>query len=304
MGGLALFMAPDYQKIEKLRRGVQDDAIVADRFYLKPLMRLFQTLDEFVILGVSMNHVTLYRGDRDGIRSDGIKDLTFNFDDFWGEPNADRHIGSMSVSGNSTGGSKSRSVYHNYDDVHARKKVDLMRYFGAIDDAVCRVLVENKLMPVVLAALPEYQDLYRSRSRIRGLLEKGILANPDAMTVDELRTRAWALIRPLYEAMTDKVNEEYTNAQVVGKASDHLQEIARALAHGRVGKLLLEEDRKIPGRLMVDTGLVLFADLQNPHINDILDDFADVVHQSSGEVIVLPKVKMPTDRGVAAIYRY
>lgn len=174
----------------------------------------------------------------------------------------------------------------------------------AIDEIICKQLASNLTMPVVLAALPEYQDLYRSRSKIRGLLEKGILGNPDVMSLDEIREKAWVLVEPVFDSVTDKVNEEYSSAVVVGRGSDHLLEIAKAIAHGRVGKLIVEDNRQIPGKLMLDTGIVLFADLQNPHVNDVLDDFADVVQQNSGKVIVLPREKMPTDKGVAAIYRY
>ena len=124
------------------------------------------------------------------------------------------------------------------------------------------------------------------------------------MSLDEIRKQAWSLVSPYYEKLAEQVSTEFRNAQLAGKGSDQLQEIARALSRGRVGKLLIEQDREIPGRLMLDTGIVLFADINNPHVNDLLDDFADIVNHSSGKVVVLPASKMPTEKGVAAIYRY
>lgn len=303
-GGVAVFLAPDVTRVEKLRRPLDDAAVVADRFYLKPLIYLFQTLDQFAVLAISMNHVRLYVGDRDKIEAEEIRELNVAFNQFWGEPNIDRRMVSLAVGSNGSSAGKSRSLFHNYDDVHARKKVDLKRYFAAIDRIVCDVLAGNISLPVVLATLPEYQDLYRSKSKIRRLVERGVLGNPDVMSADELREKAWQLISHDYDTVCAKLNDEYSNAVNVGRASDHLQEIAKAITHGRVGKLLIEEDRVIPGRLVKDAGLVMFADLENPHVNDLLDDFADIVVQNSGVVTVLPREKMPTDTGIAAIYRY
>jgi hypothetical protein len=135
-------------------------------------------------------------------------------------------------------------------------------------------------------------------------LPKGILGNPDVMSVGDLRDKAWSIIKPHYEFICQQLVSEYSSAAVTGRASDQLHQIAKALSQGRVGKLLIEKNRIIPGKFVADPGVVLFADINNPHINDLLDDFADVVEQNSGTVTVLAKDKMPTDTGVAAIYRY
>jgi hypothetical protein len=46
------------------------------------------------------------------------------------------------------------------------------------------------------------------------------------------------------------------------------------------------------------------ADLDNPEIDDILDDLGELVVNQGGNVVVVPQLNMPTDTGVAAIYRY
>ena len=303
-GGGAIFLSLDFQRILKLHRGVQELAIVADRFHTKPLVRIYQTLDQFAVVSVSMNHARMFRGDQDTLEPDAVGELGFSFSDFFGIPDRDRHFVAMSVAGNASAGAKSRAVVHNYDDLDAKKKIDLAKYFAGIDEIICRFLHDAPNTPVVLAALPEYQSAYRAHTRIPRLLENGILANPDAMSLDEIRKQAWSLVSPYYEKLAEQVSTEFRNAQLAGKGSDQLQEIARALSRGRVGKLLIEQDREIPGRLMLDTGIVLFADINNPHVNDLLDDFADIVNHSSGKVVVLPASKMPTEKGVAAIYRY
>jgi len=46
------------------------------------------------------------------------------------------------------------------------------------------------------------------------------------------------------------------------------------------------------------------GELSDPDMDDVLDDLAELVLQSGGEVIIVPAERMPVDTGVAAIYRY
>jgi len=39
-------------------------------------------------------------------------------------------------------------------------------------------------------------------------------------------------------------------------------------------------------------------------VGDILDDLAEQVMRTGGQVIVAPKGSMPNDKGLAAIFRY
>ncbi len=46
------------------------------------------------------------------------------------------------------------------------------------------------------------------------------------------------------------------------------------------------------------------ADLADPEVDDLLDDLGEIVLRMKGEVIVLPAERMPSESGVAAIYRF
>ncbi|WP_158232158.1 hypothetical protein [Sporosarcina sp. P20a] len=39
-------------------------------------------------------------------------------------------------------------------------------------------------------------------------------------------------------------------------------------------------------------------------VDDVLDDLAETVFKTGGEVAVLPKERMPVETGAAAIYRW
>ena len=68
--------------------------------------------------------------------------------------------------------------------------------------------------------------------------------------------------------------------------------------------MLVEADRVIPGVVDRTTGAIHPADSATSHVDDMLDDLAELVIAQGGEVIVVPKERMPTESGLAAIYRY
>jgi len=68
--------------------------------------------------------------------------------------------------------------------------------------------------------------------------------------------------------------------------------------------LFIGADLQIAGRLDEGTGKIVSGALNNPRVDDVLDDLGELVGKLGGEVLVIPAASMPTRTGVAAIYRY
>jgi len=73
---------------------------------------------------------------------------------------------------------------------------------------------------------------------------------------------------------------------------------------GRVGTLLIEADRQIPGHIHPGSGNVHVATPDSSPVDDLLDDLGERVLKLGGHVFVIPASQMPTQTGVAAICRY
>jgi hypothetical protein len=73
---------------------------------------------------------------------------------------------------------------------------------------------------------------------------------------------------------------------------------------GRVATLLIEADREVPGRIDAATGDIEFEDLPYPEVDDVLDDLGALALKMGGRVVIVPTERMPTETGIAAIYRY
>jgi hypothetical protein len=71
-----------------------------------------------------------------------------------------------------------------------------------------------------------------------------------------------------------------------------------------VQSLAVEADSQIAGLLDVATGRVERAKLSAPHVDDLLDDLAELVASKGGAVLVVPADSMPSRTKLAAIYRY
>lgn len=124
------------------------------------------------------------------------------------------------------------------------------------------------------------------------------------MTNDVLRTLAWRVVEPHYEARLARLKNEFEQASAAGRGSDNLAQIGAAAASGRVATLFIEADRQIAGHLDEGTGKVVGGPLSNPRVDDVLDDLGELVGKMGGEVLVIPTARMPTRKGAAAIYRY
>jgi len=57
-------------------------------------------------------------------------------------------------------------------------------------------------------------------------------------------------------------------------------------------------------QINASTSDVEFDDLAHPEVDDVLDDLGVLAMKMGGHVVVVPTERMPTETGVAAIYRY
>lgn len=137
------------------------------------------------------------------------------------------------------------------------------------------------------------------------LLPEGIGINPAGVSVDKLKDLAWELMEPEYLLQLDKLVDRFEQAKADGKASDDMKEVALAATEGRVDTLIIEADRMIAVRITnLVTGNTQKKDLQNPKVDDLLDDMGELVIKMGGQVMVFPADKMPSASGLAAIFRY
>lgn len=293
LDGLAVLAAPGFFRAWRLQRPVAELTVVADSFHTKPLMRILQSADRYHILGLNRHEARLFEGNRDA-----IAEVDLAIDSAAPAPVRER---ATRVYGSGALGATTR---HGTDLKQAMRDRETEHFFRTIDADVLEHYSRPTGLPLLLAALPEHHRLFRGISRNPMLAADAIDVHPDDLSLDQLRTRAWAIVEPWYLARLAKLVNAFEAAKPKKAGSDDLHEVAKAAAAGQVATLLIEADRIIPGRFDPADGSVVEANLADPEVDDLLDDIGERVIATGGEVVIVPAARMPTITGLAAIYRF
>lgn len=263
LGGLALFGARGQFRRFVLRRPVPASIHVGERFHLRPLIRILQSADRYQILALSLDDVHLFEGNRDAVYETELDSrVPRRLTDALGGQ-TDPVPGKFD-----RGGGK--------DDA----QTDTVRWFRAVDRAIHEHHSKPSGLPLLLAALPEHQGVFRSISHNPALLDDGITASPHGLDLDELRDRAWAVVEPAYLNRLADLADEFGWARSSGLGTDDPAEADAAATAGRIATLLVEAEREPPG------------------------DLDERVLRMGGEVVVVPGARMPSRSGIAATFRF
>jgi len=300
--GLAILSSAEKFQVFELQRPVKELLVVADSFHVKLLLRILQSADRFQILCLNRHEAKLYEGNRDALDPVELTDLPSTITEALGSELTEPHQTVASYGMGAGGGGK--AMHHGHGAKKDEVDIDMERFFRAIDRAILEHHSRPSGLPLMLAALPEYHTPFRAVSHSPFLMADGLSMNPEALSLDELRVQAWQKVEPLYLERLAKLVESYQVARSRQLGSEDLAQVAQATMAGRVGTLLVEADREIPGRIDCATGQIELGDLSHPAIEDILDDLAETVLRMKGTVVVVPAERMPTTSGVAATYRF
>jgi hypothetical protein len=312
--GIAILAAPDAFHVFELNRPVPERCVVATSFHVKPLLRIAQSADRFLVLCLQREEVKLFEGNRDGLELVRPAGIPWTVNEALGDQahiqakdyeSAPKNPEKKGKSGEPTRHNPRAS---NPGPGHPAKgddaKNDAERFFRAVDRAVWDHVSHDSDLPLVVAALPENQAIFRALTHNQRVVPQGIERNPGSMSAEHLFEAAWKCVEPDYQARLQKFVEDFNTARARQQASGDLSAVARAAHEGRVGVLLVEAERVVPGRLDPTTGEAMQAAEDAHDVDDLLDDVAETVLRMKGTVVVVPRDRMPTATGLAATNRF
>jgi hypothetical protein len=197
------------------------------------------------------------------------------------------------------------------DDIDADTEIFLRH----VDDCVRDQVSRRSGLPLVLVAGARLAAVFRGLSKNGLLIDEPVAKDPHLMADRDLAAEVAAVFR---RAHVDRIRREvraFAQARDRGLAASDLADIARAAVAGQVATLLIEADRFEAGRFDRETGAVEFdgappADLSRTgdraavRADDLFGAVAETVLTHGGDVLALARNAMPTETGVAAIYRY
>lgn len=302
LDGLAILADDKQFQLFTLQRQPEEFAVVSDSFHLKPLLRITQTQDRFQVLCITRTDIQMYEGTRDGL------DKVIFADDFPEhiDDDIDEAATAIPVSSYGLGPSNRQGqVMHYHGGRKEAVQTDKERFLGAVARALHNNISKTAKLPVVLVGLPENLGVFRKNNQNPYVLEQEINIDPMSLTVEQLLQKAWALVEPVAAKRVQEEIARFNQAHGTGLANGDLNRTLAAILDGRVETLLVDAEKRVAGKIDRDERKIeLLEDFSDPEAEDVLDDLAEMVLRRGGEVKIIPSQYMPTDTGLASIYRF
>lgn len=281
---LAIFVAPGVVRAYRLANSLQNLVAVGDRFDIGPLLRSVTFANGGYVLSVSDGRTRLLELSANArpieLDLDLPDELEGVLDDTKYQGRFDRHRA----------------------DGTTGDRVERERFCRLVQDAVLPHVADSAL-PMILAASQDLEPAYRAVNTYRGLLEHGIDANPEALSVDELNDRARTILDGFYDAKLAGWREEFGTHRSNGLATSQLNEVARAATASGIAELWFDMDFGLEGSID-DTGVVHEVSEPDAESYRIVDEIAARVLRSGGLVKAVRADDLPDKTPVAATLRY
>jgi hypothetical protein len=311
LDGAVVLASPQRLDAFTLPRPVPEHASVGGSFHVKPLLRFVQSAEPFHVLGLSRERVALFHGNRYELRPLTVPGVPLTIAESLGTRSAEPTPGIQAAGPASTtrptsraGGAESHGhpVGHGVTVRKIETHPETEQFFREVDREVTHRVSEPTGLPLIPAGIDENLAAFRAVSKDRFLTAEGVHGDWTHWTLPEIREGAWKVFERHYLERLAKFREDYGTAAAHGQGTADLAEAAKAAAVGRVGILLIDDDRTVPGH--IESGGTLHPDGASQVAGDMLDDLAEMALRTKAAVIVTPATQMPTKSGLAAIYRY
>ena len=222
-----------------------------------------QSADPFHVLGVSRERVALFHGNRYELHALHVPGVQLNISEALGSesdtPTPGLHAAgpeSVTRPNARTGGQDSHGhlVGHGVAVRKIDTHPDAERFFREVDRQIVHLVSEPSGLPLILCGIEENLSAFRQVTKNRFLMAEAVHGDWTKWTLPEIREKAWKVFEKHYLERLAKIREDFGTAVAHGKGTADLAEAARAAATGRVGVLLIDADRTVPGTINMASG--------------------------------------------------
>jgi hypothetical protein len=308
LSGLAVYRSPDLFRYYRLPFDLQELVILADRFYIKPLLPLFYAERRFYILALSQNQVRFFQATRYSVHEIELKGIPQSLAEAlkYEYPEKQPQFRTSAPGGKQHPGRRRPAIFYAYgvdiDDAKGR----ILRYFREIDKGLHGLLKEERA-PLVLASVEYLFPIYREANTYPYLIDKGIPGNPELLSPEELHKQAWAIVQPYFQKVQEEALARYRELAGSGRVSNDVREIVPAAYCGRVESLFVAVGYQQWGTFDPDTDRVYLHQSAEPGDEDLLDLAVVQTLLHGGNVYTVNLEEMPDDPKhgpLAAVFRY
>ncbi len=327
--GLAVLAADGRGRVFQLQRPVQPLAMAAARFHTMPLIRAVTALDRCDVLALTSRSARVWAGriwhDPRGAVAERLDPVSLVALPGSGpveqltpadvvtpetlEPHRVKH--GMGP----TGDAATAFVHGGFGSKHDDVDRDTEIFLRHVDEIVTAQVSTRSESPLVLVAAARLAAAFRGLAGNPFLIEEYVDLDPHLLTTEDLGSRIVPVFTRSREARIAREIRAFEVARDRGLGADDLADVARAAVAGQVAALLVEADRFEVGRFDRGSGAIEFdgdpvgdlsrtGDQAAAGGEDLFGAVAETVLAKGGTVVSLSRIAMPTESGMAAVYRY
>lgn len=279
---LAIFINEDTFDTYRLPNRITATVDVADRFYIKPLMRTITFSQSAFVLALSKKQAKLIRVSADQPATVvEVPDMPENLDSFINLDPSTRHTDDR--------GDFDMGVYE-------------QQYAAAVNKAVYPVVRDTKL-PLILASAEPLASAYRRANSYKYLSAQSLNGNPEAFSDQELAERTRPILDEIYRAEVAEVKNTFKAREAQFLGSSDLDIVAKGAARHAIDTLLVDIDTRVPGYLE-DDGTVTRSEDDDASNYGVVDEVLRRALLVNARVYAVRADEMPDGAKVAATFRF
>lgn len=275
--GLRSFRLPN-----RLTASVQ----VADRYYVKPLLRTVTFPQTAFVLALAEGSVRLLEVTPDlptfEVRVPDLPD------------DAADAVGRSSIT--------DRSPSRRLQGTEGRKT--LVRSYARAVDRALRGVLGGQDVPLILAASEPIDAIFRSVNSYPHLADRSLSGSPEAATDAELGEGARKVLDELYAGRLRDLRDRFEQRSAAGRTAVEINDLGRAATFGAVETLFVDIDIKLAGTIDEESGAVALDEVERPGDYGVIDELCRRVILADGTVLAVRAADVPGGGPAAAILRY
>lgn len=314
--GLALFLSANESIAYRLPFAPARTATVDARYHVRTLWKGLFPDEPFYVLALSLGAVRLYRGERYGFEEVALEEVPHSLEEAMDLEEHIRSLGLHTTSRPSSPGERGQhsAIFHGGEDAGdaAYVKDAVLRFFGELEDEVTALLRSRSTPPpLVLAGVEYLRGLYRTVNHYDDVTDEGVSGPLTDWTVrdwdvDELHTRARAVVAPLFEEQYEAAVERFASlyAEDPSRIATGVEEIVPPAFDGRVENLFVAELPSRWGRFDPASRTVRVREAPRPGDTDLLEYAVARTLLTDGTVHVREETEIPEGAVAAAVLRY
>jgi hypothetical protein len=298
--GLAVFFTFGSFYYYRLPYSFEEMINVNNRFYIKPLLRVFSRNERFYVLALDKKHLKLFEGNRFTLNEADLQGIPANLQDALKIDETEQLKFQTSERG-----PHKQAMYtgpgFGTDDAYEIKEIK--RFFQMVNTGVYNKIKKGN-PPLILAGVEYLQPIYREANTYPNLLERGVTLNTDRMNETELHKLSWDIAESYFKKPFEEALFNFDQLYGTERTSSYFDDIIKAAFTGKIESLFINTSVKIWGSFDITNYNVSIHEKPRAGDEDLCDLAAIQTLLHNGAVYTIDQENMPAAKPLAAVFRY